>query len=101
CAPHRASHSFPTRRSSDLVRKESDRASALQGCGQRPLVPGARARHAARQNLAAIADEPAQARNLLVVDIRDLLHAEAADLAVLRSEEHTSELQSRFDLVCR
>src|SRR5207249_12313104 len=25
----------------------------------------------------------------------------AADLSILRSEEHTSELQSRFDLVCR
>src|SRR2546427_11407115 len=65
------------------VRKESDRASALEGCGQRPLVPGARARHAARQDLAAVADEPAQARDLLVVDVRDLLQAEAADLAVL------------------
>src|SRR5207249_7573502 len=32
-----------------------------------------------------------------------LMHAEAAqkEKANMRSEEHTSELQSRFDLVCR
>src|SRR5207249_11593762 len=30
-----------------------------------------------------------------------LADAEAAQLVDLRSEEHTSELQSRFDLVCR
>src|SRR5699024_11982110 len=29
------------------------------------------------------------------------VHPDAADAAVARSEEHTSELQSRFDLVCR
>src|SRR5437868_10665577 len=34
----------------------------------------------------------------LPIDVRDQI-AEAVDK--LRSEEHTSELQSRFDLVCR
>src|SRR5438067_5992213 len=32
---------------------------------------------------------------------RDAHEAEIADAIPLRSEEHTSELQSRFDLVCR
>src|SRR5207249_10714769 len=32
---------------------------------------------------------------------RDPAPAQRHDLAVARSEEHTSELQSRFDLVCR
>src|SRR5207249_8080662 len=30
-----------------------------------------------------------------------LAYCTAADLVMRRSEEHTSELQSRFDLVCR
>src|SRR5207249_7398175 len=30
-----------------------------------------------------------------------LLHDFAGNLHLLRSEEHTSELQSRFDIVCR
>src|SRR5207249_5589177 len=39
-----------------------------------------------------------------VADPRDLVRREAADVLddpALRSEENTSELQSRFDLVCR
>src|SRR5699024_11229353 len=36
-----------------------------------------------------------------VIGELDAVLAEAAPDAVLRSEEHTSELQSRFDLVCR
>src|SRR5699024_11791386 len=32
---------------------------------------------------------------------RDLLSGDVADYIGKRSEEHTSELQSRFDLVCR
>src|SRR5207249_11844681 len=39
---------------------------------------------------------------LLGVERQHALHAlQAIDRSNLRSEEHTSELQSRFDLVCR
>src|SRR5207249_10620747 len=69
--PHRNLHSFPTRRSSDL-------ALAPPRAG-----PPARARLLADRGAAAA---PAP-------------HAHVADRR--RSEEHTSELQSRFDLVCR
>src|SRR5687768_18037272 len=40
--------------------------------------------------------EPGKLADLLVLD-GDVL----ADIAILRSEEHTSELQSRLHLVCR
>src|SRR5437868_15282655 len=65
---HRALHSFPTRRSSDLF----DAADAVW-----------RKRRFARARSHNGEPEPRGAR-----------HAG-------RSEEHTSELQSRFDLVCR
>src|SRR5699024_11575438 len=87
-----ALHSFPTRRSSDLQRRE------LLGV----LVQ--RAAGGARQ-----LDDPREHRAL---DVLRLLPVVVELLAqrerllrglprLLRSEEHTSELQSRFDLVCR
>src|SRR5579872_6478605 len=79
----RVSPPFPISVLLRRVRKERDRAGTLEGRGQRSLVPGARARHAARQDLAAVADKAAQARDLLVVDVLDLLDAEAAHLAML------------------
>src|SRR5690349_22949880 len=61
--PHRGLHSFPTRRSSDLLEDLLDLADALVGA-RREQCGGEQAR-------------------------------------ANRSEEHTSELQSRRDLVCR
>src|SRR5699024_11903565 len=85
-------HSFPTRRSSDLIPIKDER-QPLQHSGsgvvrdQRP-----------RPTLACPGLLP-------VVDPRQRDHAPADPgrtcPAGLRSEEHTSELQSRFDLVCR
>src|SRR5699024_11944374 len=37
----------------------------------------------------------------LISSIADIYTLEKSSLLTLRSEEHTSELQSRFDLVCR
>src|SRR5699024_11702747 len=78
-APPHALHSFPTRRSSDLLCACSARATAL------PATAQARAGHTSNstpklcvQRLGSVAAWP-----------------------IRRSEEHTSELQSRFDLVCR
>src|SRR5437868_3266188 len=65
------------------VRQQRDRAGALEGRGERSLVSGARSSYAPGQDLAAVADEAPQPRDLLVVDVRDLLDAESADLAVL------------------
>src|SRR5438067_3586582 len=71
-------HSFPTRRSSDLEpvpHQDRVRSAAVRG----HRGGGARRHRTARSALPVPASSP------------------DAD----RSEEHTSELQSRFDLVCR
>src|SRR5699024_12246233 len=78
---HRALHSFPTRRSSDLTVADAHFREKILRLG------------------GILLDLPA-----------DIGHVHPEDLVVaagpgapqlLRSEEHTSELQSRFDLVCR
>src|SRR5207253_10532250 len=94
----RALHSFPTRRSSDLVVSPSSARTA------RPTISAEHTTIATLMN----------ARNQTRVRAEDLFvfvmplpskHAvldrvpERPD--VLRSEEHTSELQSRGHLVCR
>src|SRR5699024_11579039 len=71
-------HSFPTRRSSDLQCEQCVIAAATNV-------------HTWVELGAALTDED--------LARLDLLAAEA--LNTERSEEHTSELQSRFDLVCR
>src|SRR5699024_12504825 len=69
---HRDLHSFPTRRSSDLIVDSDDEVSRLDtGDSGRGIR-----RDVVDQNVAAFIQGD-------------------------RSEEHTSELQSRFDLVCR
>src|SRR5207249_8834717 len=74
---HRDLHSFPTRRSSDL---------SARGRWRRPAGGCSRERRCARLPSArAAAGSPGGCRAC----------------ARERSEEHTSELQSRFDLVCR
>src|SRR5699024_12878960 len=69
-------HSFPTRRSSDLSSKEP---------GARTTVGSAMPASAAPRS--APASRPSMTC--------------WCQVAATRSEEHTSELQSRFDLVCR
>src|SRR5699024_12299925 len=74
CRSHRYLHSFPTRRSSDLAFSTS--AVVLKFC----------------------------AFQLFKIDCAYLTLFRAfanTDSFNARSEEHTSELQSRFDLVCR
>src|SRR5699024_12868933 len=83
-------HSFPTRRSSDLGTVPPHpalRADFSQGRGEPPL-PVQLERISSRSSLLPPgATSPASSAH------RRRRHA--------RSEEHTSELQSRFDLVCR
>src|SRR5699024_12178516 len=71
-ADHRALHSFPTRRSSDLSL----------------LIEGTPVRLAGQDS-----------RRGTFVQRHAVLHDR--ETGAERSEEHTSELQSRFDLVCR
>src|SRR5699024_12846426 len=97
---HHLLHPFPTRRSSDLASKpgacitvDSEDRTYLVGRG---LVPTSNT-----QLMAFSAYQYAQeGRPVIVIDPKP-----GSDLRESfkdpRSEEHTSELQSRFDLVCR
>src|SRR5437870_8962765 len=78
--PLRALRSFPTRRSSDLIEPHSG----------------------ARRIIADVVGPVCESGDFLALD-RELPEPAAGDLlaAPARSEEHTSELQSRGHLVCR
>src|SRR5436190_24082719 len=76
---HRDLHSFPTRRSSDL----SVRAAVEPGVAEDGEL-----------QLVTRVDRPVETEQELQIDVAGLE-------LLLRSEEHTSELQSHSDLVCR
>src|SRR5207248_11175003 len=89
-------HSFPTRRSSDLFHRAEriaghnpfSRSAVARISAERPRPTkraGEQTRRAGRTNFAA------RARAARI----------QSDAARARSEEHTSELQSPYDLVCR
>src|SRR5207249_12227216 len=88
---HQSLHSFPTRRSSDPFSTLDDLAPGRAMCGLgvwwEPLA----------SKVGVNRRKPLQAMRESVEVVRRLLAMEK----VTRSEEHTSELQSRFDLVCR
>src|SRR5207249_10503676 len=97
----RATHSFPTRRSSDLdqfkvivrrggkVVEEYDKVTTKKG----------------RQNVITVVNTQSKVIQLEEITPGGPMVERPVKgifpLAVVRSEEHTSELQSRFDLVCR
>src|SRR5207244_13040814 len=62
------------------VRQQGHRARALDGVGELALVARAAAGDPARDDLAALGDQAAQAAHVLVVDEVDLVSAELADL---------------------
>src|SRR5437868_15268117 len=76
---HRALHSFPTRRSSDL---SAVNLGARLAAPERHFASVATSKHRRRSTASTRSTRNLQGK-----------HG--------RSEEHTSELQSRFDLVCR
>src|SRR5206468_9965559 len=91
-------HSFPTRRSSDLAIRCPDSPQAAVAAGQvRIPEPGA--------NEEPVADERTVVREDLADTHRmaEACHTGTHESATgsSRSEEHTSELRSRSDLVCR
>src|SRR5699024_12284057 len=99
-APHRSFHSFPTRRSSDLYVSGYSTKTALSDKATQ-FIEAYKKKYGSEPNMFAalaydsvymIAEAAKGAKTS--IDIAD-------NLAKLRSEEHTSELQSRFDLVCR
>src|SRR5207249_12306763 len=99
--PTRYVHSFPTRRSSDLVWPKLPVKSADDGIAAE-LRDARCTRRAPQVNLTAVRTQAAgigvaaEKVNFICKVVVEL----DANAVVLRSEEHTSELQSRFDLVC-
>src|SRR5690606_41998814 len=92
CLPRRLP-SFPTRRSSDLA-----------GDAAQPRVPGGpvrQLRRADRHGGAARLSSPVPGRTRVFRELHRLCGECAGPLFHARSEEHTSELQSRENLVCR
>src|SRR5207249_6073974 len=94
---HRSLHSFPTRRSSDLIPSISSRIC-------RPEVTTSRVGWPLVQTKSCIsrwATREAGGRTIIVfrTGLRNCPPRRMSKPR--RSEEHTSELQSRFDLVCR
>src|SRR5207249_8067638 len=85
---HRDLHSFPTRRSSDLVWVQF-----LKQLGELGYVEG--------QNIVLERRFAGGRQERLAEFVADLAERRVDVVVATRSEEHTSELQSRFDLVCR
>src|SRR5690606_41958027 len=96
-AAHRHLRSFPTRRSSDLPTSRTRRATAatIRADSMRQSASIVRRTSCSMPRVfSGVAQLRAQAVFLLA-DLRCVV------LAEIRSEEHTSELQSRENLVCR
>src|SRR5207247_9787862 len=88
---HSHLHSFPTRRSSDLGRAGCPHAA-------RPRSGPRRGYNEAMKTLAIlVGGGPAPGINAVIAAAPRF----RASIVAARSEEHTSELQSRVDLVCR
>src|SRR5205085_3710286 len=92
-------HPFPTRRSSDLALDATD-VERLEHVAELLVF-----RHHMAQSRIQSGYELQGLRNLLLhaqVHLKHELFAELRDRRLtLRSEEHTSELQSQSNLVCR
>src|SRR5207249_11045132 len=89
--PHRYLHSFPTRRSSDLIGKLFALVFPL-------LNEGPHFIEILRQRAPEIHFET---HGFKCIQSFPVPLEKRTSILQQRSEEHTSELQSRFDLVCR
>src|SRR5207249_9462482 len=87
--------SFPTRRSSDLSGRFGEFPELLEGAARVPPVGNI----AFRRQVWKLHDSDGRRR--VQQGLRFRCRVFSACFIVVRSEEHTSELQSRFDLVCR
>src|SRR5206468_10393514 len=98
---HRALPSFPTRRSSDLFTVTAWTAAGRAGADFCAVAAGLLAGAA----FGAVGDVEVR-RGVWVADLNQGTHLASncsarSSSVLVRSEEHTSELQSRSDLVCR
>src|SRR5206468_10446277 len=100
-ANHQQLHSFPTRRSSDLAIK-----SSFQLVPERPYrVPGALLEEIRNRGFEICVHDLNHDGQLFsdhkhFLRMVERINAYGREYRASRSEEHTSELQSRSDLVC-
>src|SRR5207249_6770304 len=95
--PHQNQHSFPTRRSSDLLKRLGREGDVCE------IQIKAHVARVQQNRLAKRAHGLWRVASVFVGcgSKAESVRARIARLNNWRSEEHTSELQSRFDLVCR
>src|SRR5207248_9375304 len=93
---HQERHSFPTRRSSDLTKSRAGMGSARSRSGRLTWQYGTRSRRSRGSRCSACWLSATDARRIPASS-----STPRAATTILRSEEHTSELQSPYDLVCR
>src|SRR5207249_8975944 len=95
---HSTLHSFPTRRSSDLyILADPHEAWVLETAGRYWAAKRIKNGVYSISNIYSIERDWDEAHPKLVEHAIQMGWSKSAK----RSEEHTSELQSRFDLVCR
>src|SRR5699024_12124586 len=92
----RVAHTFPTRRSSDLSAAYERLTEGASGAGD-AVGEGAEQINAALSNVNSTVQALSDSYNEAYEAALSSIEGQYS----LRSEEHTSELQSRFDLVCR
>src|SRR5690606_42146845 len=98
---HRYLHSFPTRRSSDLmevislVRVDGKLVDRTHRIGLRSSD------FSGRHSIRVAMFSPSCIMILSRLSSRSLSSSQSIKSVTMRSEEHTSELQSRENLVCR
>src|SRR5207249_9446018 len=95
--PHPHLHSFPTRRSSDLKfgQFNADFRPEVESEARRVII------EFVNETTIDSAQQLAKESEIAARHYREELETANRQLEKIRSEEHTSELQSRFDLVCR
>src|SRR5205807_6679750 len=99
--PHRHLHSFPTRRSSDLVPRPCAPPRARRPSPRESVYTSAVAGTSGEGALMPTYAEYLKLDCLLALQEPGADHDEMLFIIIHRSEEHTSELQSPCNLVCR
>src|SRR5205085_11995415 len=99
-AAHHPLHSFPTRRSSDLDRL-TGHPTYQSSRWLFPSLPATRPRPALVQGTSASGESCSRVFALSRCSAEAADRAQPRRVCHLRSEEHTSELQSQSNFVCR
>src|SRR5699024_12548543 len=92
---------FPTRRSSDLGGQGQTGTRTKQKTNQRNGLLDQLGKNVTDDARAGLVDHVIGRDNEIKRVVETLNRRNKNNPVLIRSEEHTSELQSRFDLVCR